>query len=462
MVGIFSLLIGCIPYGALGKLEWDTSTPVLDTAEPSTEPSTEPATEPSGEPSTEETDTEDTNDTQDTDEPLEPFMDMGLSDEVDHEYGRSLTTGWHAVMDGSFVLGTTIPSNGITAGILDFKKPWGVGMTVAPFNSDVFEYMFGNTTTGVSSELPLFEARNRVVSIHFPLADAVTNLGLNCSVAVEPTLIVRRLKEGSEICSGQQVIQTGTPLCIAPGPAYTDDMVDLQVNGFQIFVISTPVTGSPNHHVKAFLDTPGLRTPRVLLDQDLTSMEEAPCAPTNTTDTRNTAEDVQFLIGKGHQLTLENDSNLAIDLYNLNARIDNIVLFELLPEISTSLSANTLSDFWISTDGINNGTTIYHQTDILPNNPNKDGFVWWNFEQPRNEDLTLIEASVFPGLLPDQSPNRMSDAPELHFRQTPDLSSDVPSPDQYFRNFNDHLLDSALGNWYCATSMDLDTSVCTQ
>ena len=110
-------------------------------------------------------------------------------------------------MDGTFTLMTTIPTNSPAYGVLDFIKPWGVGMTLSASNDEVYEHMYGGTGS-FAYELPLFEARHRLVSIHFQDVPSDDSQLIGCDKEVRPSLSIRRLNSDSEVC--EQVTQSAT------------------------------------------------------------------------------------------------------------------------------------------------------------------------------------------------------------------------------------------------------------
>jgi hypothetical protein len=416
------------------------------------EPSTEPATEPSGEPSTEETDTQDTNDTQDTQDTNDTGtalydLDRGLEADPNADYGRRITTGWHVVMDGTFALKTTIPSSSPSAGILDFLKPWGVGMSIGASNSEVFEHMFGGV--GVFAyELPLFEARHRVVSIHFQDVPQSESTLTGCTKEVRPSMTVRRLDSDTAVC--QEVMeQSQTSICLEAAGSYNGDIVNFQERGFQVFVYSALTTGSTEYEVNAYLNSPGLSSPIQIFQSNLTSMEQANCTGTITTT------DVDFYIGKGHIFEAQDNggggSIPQISVFNLEGRIDNIVLFT--PAIGSSfyMTPALLDDFWLDTSLPFYGLETYSNVDLMPNNPNKDGFTWWGFEQPRNANNEPLGLSqVNPSLVYDLSPERNQAVPPLEFVEGHGaFAIGLSDPSSKYSNDNNNLLDSDFSNWSC-------------
>ena len=466
MFGLLSLLVGCIPLDALKDLTGDSSVPVIDTAEPSMEPSEEPSSEasgePSGEPSTEETDTEDTNDTQDTGLFTLSDLDFGYEGSPSPTYGRRAATGWHAVMDGTFTLMTTIPTNSPAYGVLDFFKPWGVGMTLSASNDEVYEHMYGGTGS-FAYELPLFEARHRLVSIHFQDVPSDDSQLVGCDKEVRPSLSIRRLNSDSEVC--EQVTQSalvtednsGT-LCLEAGGTYTGEIAEFIIRGFQIFVYSANSPGSTELEVNAYLKASGVSEPLHIFQADMDYMESADCTPTDATNA------LDFYIGKGHVFDDFNNGGATtpgMTLYNLDARVDNIVLFKPSSPDVFVMNAALLSPFWISDNEY--GLTAYEDVDIDLSSLNQDGFIWWGFEQPRNANGDPFALSnVNPNKVYDISPNREQQSnsqavPPLEFMEGfGTFSVGLVDPYLKYSNDNNNNLESDYSNWACDSNPNTD------
>ena len=479
MFGLLSLLIGCIPTGAWDALNTtsDTGLQVVDSGEPRVEPSMEPSTEPSSEPS-DETDTQDTEDTAEEPECAHPHLDVDLNNNAssveDPNYGRGLTTGWHVLMEGSYVFETTLMPSHQAYGLLDFNKPWGFGLTLAPYSEKVMDYFFGNVPNdSLGFELPILEVRNRQVSLHFEIAsDEAREYVLDieqhpfpreCEHAILPRVIIRRLVSDTAICTigedfpaeARSLYAHESELMAAADPPVLcmDDYVqDFEQDGLQFIIMNTkmPSTGGGQtiNKVKAFLGFPGFDDPVTLLNRNLLELEQTSCG--EGPESNDGTGEVDLFIGRGHAF----QTPQAFDLFHLNARVDNMILFE--PSVDSQdlmVSHNDFIPFWLN-GSESGGSTLYHDLDILVDDITDDGIIWWNFEQPRDlngELLDLSGVNVTPAKVTDQSNQRLLQVPPLEFVSTCDLVNQptvIGDPSYLYRNQNNNLLVPS-ENWSC-------------
>jgi hypothetical protein len=386
-------LTGCIvPTISFPPLEEDTSEIGLDTAEPATEPTTEPAMEPADDTQ----DTEDT-DTGDSPEPSnepstepEPNLALELDEEVLPEFGLDEMFGWHIALNGGVVLkqevfqnptGSTTPEELFS--FMRITKQWGFGFTHAAYNQDVKEYMFGNNSGVLSHELPLFQRPNRLLTMRYEPVPTTELSGIDCLYAVRPSFTLRGLNDDGSMCyehtiAGLESTSDPTPyFCMAaaaivPEPSMTDSA---QV---MVMVKRRNINSQDRMIFQGYVNT--VKVAEVDIT-DLTDTADGPLSQCQTSPT----QDFELYFGKGAYFQNEmNPEQMGVLIPNLIGRLDNLVIFT--PEVQGFHGGYDYSNssYWVdNVESYNHtGLSLFAGLDFVSANPNNDGFVWWNFEQP--------------------------------------------------------------------------------
>ena len=369
-------------------------------AEPSNEPANEASNEPSGEPSS------------------EPEFDLALSDirdNVSPTIGQSQSnmTGYHLIFDGNLSMTQTLSPQTEVEDFLDFNESWGFGLTFAPFNQDVKDYMFGQaydasgsqtTEDFMSYELPMFSTAQRSVSVHFVNSTDAQTFDAGCDLAVTPIFVIRALTPEGELCESAEFpnhAQTGNgqvnTFCVVD--EVDPDLQFPQIpEAVQLIFMSREVSTS-NMELQILMNQEVvLNTSQLSFDysQWITNLD--------TTCHDERSGDVVLDFGKGMVIPSQ---QTPMHIPHLHARVDNLIMID--PTVSFA-APNLLVDsgFWIENkEPSDTPTSIYRDENMLFADTVEDGFAWWHFDRPlsilggfNTNELSLLRDDSIYGTSP--------------------------------------------------------------